>query len=70
MGKRITWFDYETMEQIQENKFDYTALFEKGKSKEKEDSELTKEEIIKKYRKIEKLRNELLKNESVGFGCP
>lgn len=45
-------------------------LFEQGKSKIKEDESLSKEEIVKKYRQVEKARMNLLKNERVGFGCP
>ena len=45
-------------------------LFEQGKSKSKEDDNISKEEIIKKYKKVEKVRINLLKNEKVEFGCP
>ncbi|CDW79131.1 UNKNOWN [Stylonychia lemnae] len=70
MGKRIMWFDKKQISMIQNGSLDYCQFYQPQKSKDKKDHEMTAEEVITKYKKLEKNRQEKLKSEKVSFECP
>lgn len=70
MGKRLKWFNEKEVSEIIQNKLDYTTLYNPSKSKDKSDQKLAQEEVIDKYRKIEKQRLDRLKGEKITFNCP
>ncbi len=70
MGKRIQWLKQDMIDQINNGTFDYVILFTPTKSKDKQDISMNADEVIAKYRKIEKKRKEQLKGGKVGFACP
>ena len=70
MGKRVQWLKPDQVDGIKKRTFDYVALFSPQKSKDKTDLNMTQEQIVEKYRKLEKKRQEKLKSEKLGFTCP